>query len=92
MNFLNIPDRNKILITLNSASVLIVMNDFPEGFKMKLTYILKKESVVVTENNYESILMCGEISPSPIEDLKLMSENVSFIIYILNCLNTFYGL
>lgn len=64
-------------MTLNSAGALIVMNDFPEGYKMKLTYVLKKENVEVTENNYESILMCGEISPSPIEDLKLISENVS---------------
>lgn len=93
MDFLNIPQRKKILITLTPAGVLTPMHDFPDGKKVKLTYILKKDDVEVTENNYESVLMCGDISPNPIEDLKLLSENVSaYCYYSRNCSTIFCNL
>lgn len=79
MEFLNSRDRNKILFTLNSVGVLTPMYDFPEGCKVKISYIIKLEPVEVTISNYESILMCGEISSNPIEDLKAITENVSIL-------------
>jgi len=77
MEFLSSPDCNKILFTLNSIGVLIPMYDFPEGCKMKISYIIKLKPVEITLYNYESVLMCGEVSSNPIEDLKAITENVS---------------
>jgi len=52
------------------------MNIIPKDLKMKLTYFIKLEHVEVTETNYEFILMCGDLSTNPIEDLKAFNENV----------------
>lgn len=77
MDFLNLPDRNTILFTLNAVGVLIPTNVIPKDLKMKMTYFIKLEHVEVTQNNYEFILMCGDVSTNPIEDLKAFNENVS---------------
>lgn len=77
MDFLNSLDHNTILFTLNSAGVLIPTYDFPEDFKTKITYLIKLEPAEVMQDNCESILMCGDISTNPIEDLKAITENVS---------------
>lgn len=77
MDFLNLLDHNTILFILNPAGVLIPMYDFPEDFKIKITYFIKLESIEVTQDNYESILMCGDVSANPIEDLKAITEHVS---------------
>lgn len=77
MDFLNSPDRRRILFTLNSIGVLLPMYDFSEGFKVKASYILKLEPVEVTMDNFDSIFLCGEVSSNAIEDLKAIIENVS---------------
>lgn len=77
MDFLNLADQNTILFTLNSAGVLIPMHDFPEDFKTKITYFIKLEPVEVTQDNCKFILICGDVSTNPIEDLKAITENVS---------------
>lgn len=78
MDFLNLPDRETIFFLLNSAGLLVPMyDDFPEGYKSKVLYIIKLEPVEVTQDNCDSILLCGEMSANPIEDLKAITENVS---------------
>jgi len=78
MDFLTMPDRNSIFFTLNSAGLLIPMyNEFPDGYKSRVSYIIRLEPVEVTHNNCDSILLCGEVSPNPLEDLKAITENVS---------------
>lgn len=77
MDFFNTPERDTILFTLNPPALLIPMSAFPEGFKTKIAYIIKLEHVEVTRSNYESMLVCGEVSPNPIEDLKAVTEHVS---------------
>lgn len=82
MDFFNSPDRCTILFTLNPLGVLLPMYDFSEGFKIKASYILKLEPVIVTMDNFESILLCGDVSSNPIEDLKAIIENVSEKYYL----------
>jgi len=78
MDFLTMPDRNSIFFTLNSGGLLIPMyDDFPDGYKSRVSYIIRLEPIEVTENNCDSILLCGEVSPNPFEDLKAITENVS---------------
>lgn len=76
MNFLNLPDHDSILFMLNSSNVLIPMLEIPDGPKSKLTFFVKLESVEVTQHNYETILMCGDISKNLIADLKELTDNV----------------
>lgn len=52
-------------------------DDFPEGYKSLVSYILKFEPVEVTHNNWDSILLCREISENPIQDLRAITENIS---------------
>lgn len=78
MNFFNTPDCDKILFTLNSSGVLTVINDFPEDIMTnKISYFIKLELVEVTDSNYEVVLIYGDVSSSPIEDLEAITKNVS---------------
>lgn len=77
MEFLNTPDREMILFTLNPTGVLMPMLDFPDGFKTKMSYFIKLTSVEVTKSNYEYILIYGEVSTNPLMDLKAVTEHVS---------------
>jgi len=52
-------------------------DDFPEGYKSTVSYMIKLEPVEVTYDNCDSILLCGEVSSNPFEDLKAITENVS---------------
>lgn len=85
MNFFNLPDHESILFMLNSSNVLIPSLEIPDGHKSKLTYFIKLESVEVTQDNYETILMSGDVSRNLIADLKEITDNVnsdSYFIYI----------
>lgn len=90
MDFLNLPERNTILFTLNPTGVLTPLHAFPEGFKNKISYLIKLEHVEITSTNYDSILLCGDVSMNPIEDLKAFTENVSDYNTYLVDLNTFH--
>jgi len=80
MDFLTMPDRNSIFFTINSVGLLTpAYDDFPDGYKSKLLYILRLEPIEVTNNNCDSILLCGEVSPNPFEDLKAITEKVRVI-------------
>jgi len=78
MEFLNMPDRVVIFFMLNSAGLLIpIYDDFPDGYKSRVCYIIRLKPVEITHDNCDSVLLCGEVSPNPIEDLKVITENVS---------------
>jgi len=77
MDFFTMPDRNKIFFMMNSAGLLTAMSDdFPDGYKSKVLYIIRLEPIEVTQTNCDSILLSGEISPNPFEDLKAITEKV----------------
>jgi hypothetical protein len=77
MDFIKSPDKCKILFTLNSAGLMTPMDEFIHSFKTKVSYIVKLDSVEITNDNFESQLICGEVSSNPIEDLKTAAETVS---------------
>lgn len=78
MNFLNLSDHDSILFMLTSSNVLIPLLEIPDGPKNKLTYFIKLEPVEVTQSNYETILICGDVSKNLIADLKETTDNVIF--------------
>lgn len=53
------------------------MYDFVQGFKTKVTYIMKLNAVSITYENIESELISGEMSPNLYDDLKISTEGVS---------------
>lgn len=81
MNFINSPDKCSILFTLNAAGIMIPMDDFIEGFKTKVSYVIKLDSVEITNDNFASQLICGDVSTNPFEDLKTVTESVSKMCY-----------
>lgn len=76
-NFLDLPDFEMLLFMLNSSGVLTPMIEFPDGYKTKTYYFKKLEQVKITEINYQAVILSGEISPNPIEDIKTLTESVS---------------
>lgn len=82
MNFLNEPSKDKLIFTMGTGN-LVPMPEIPNDLNNKLAYFLKLDLVQITESNYKFILVNGEISINPIQDLKVVAENVSYkcIIY-----------
>ncbi|XP_025205784.1 dynein beta chain, ciliary-like [Melanaphis sacchari] len=79
MDFLNTPNRDSIFFMVNSSGLLTpIYDDFPDGFKSRVTYIIKLKSVEITPNNCDTTLLCGEVSSNPFEDLKAITENRTF--------------
>lgn len=77
MNFINWADHLTIMFIFNSAGILIPMYKCPEGYKNKISYFIKLEPAEITINNYECLLIYGDVSPNPIGDLKAITEHVS---------------
>lgn len=77
MDFMNCPDHLTIMFIFNSVGLLIPMYKCPEGCKNKISYFIKLEPAEITINNYELLLIYGDVSPNPISDLKAITENVS---------------
>lgn len=77
MTFLNDADKNILLFSINSTGALTPTSEIPNSLKSKLLYFIKRELVQITESNYESVLIKGELSTSPVKDVKLIIETVS---------------
>lgn len=84
---MNDAAKNIILFSINSSGALIPTSEIPNNLKNKLLYFIKLELVQITDSNYESILVKGELSPNPIHDVKQIVENVSEKrVFILKCI------
>lgn len=79
MMFLNKADKDRILFSMNSVGALIPTYEIADDFKNKLSYFIKIERVEITKENYKTMLLNGDISLNPVQDIKTVSENVSKI-------------
>ncbi|KAL1129232.1 hypothetical protein AAG570_013761 [Ranatra chinensis] len=78
MNFINRPTEEKLIITLTSAGVLQPSTNFPVSSKSKSSYFIRRRPEPLTAANVRQLLMFGDISPKPIDELAVLIEEVYF--------------
>lgn len=65
-----------LVLTLNPAGLIIPCLGFPESLKSKGAYFIRKKPETITKDNYKTNLLYGDISPTPVEQLIAVVEEV----------------
>lgn len=52
-----------------------------EEKKHKVSYFLKRNPVEVTIDNFRDVIIMGDMSPKPIQELAILTEEVKFLIF-----------
>lgn len=71
-------DVTTLVITLNPTGQLIPCLGFPSTLKNKGIYFVKKRRENITKDNFQEALIVGDISPSPVEQMMAIVEEVGF--------------
>lgn len=74
--FFDKVDNPVLVLTLNTAGMIIPCLGFPESLKSKGVYFIKMKPENITKDNYKSRLIFGDISPTPVEQLIAVVEEV----------------
>ncbi|XP_006869595.1 PREDICTED: dynein heavy chain 17, axonemal [Chrysochloris asiatica] len=76
--FLEKPDVPVLVMTLSPAGMIIPYLGFPASLKSKAIYFIKTRPVSVTRDNYKALLLYGDISPEPVDQLIAVVEEVLY--------------
>lgn len=74
--FLDKTDNPVLVLTLNAAGMIIPCLGFPESLKSKGVYFIKTKPENITKDNYKTRLIYGDISPTPVDQLIAVVEEV----------------
>lgn len=74
--FLDKTDNPVLVLTLNAAGMIVPCLGFPESLKSKGVYFIKTKPENITKDNYKSHLIYGDISPTPVDHLIAVVEEV----------------
>ncbi|XP_008068583.1 dynein heavy chain 17, axonemal [Carlito syrichta] len=76
--FFEKPDVLVLVMTLNTAGMIIPCLGFPESLKLKGVYFIKKKPENINKDNYKASLLYGDISPTPVDQLIAVVEEVLY--------------
>ncbi|XP_073817376.1 dynein beta chain, ciliary-like [Musca autumnalis] len=75
--FLNEPYQERIIFTLNAASLLVPSYNFPEKPLSKMVYFVRNEiPSTLTVGNMNESLMIGDLLPNVLENLSVICDDV----------------
>lgn len=74
--FLDKADNPVLVLTLNAAGMIIPCLGFPESLKTKGVYFIKTKPENITKDNYKTRIIYGDISPTPVDQLIAVVEEV----------------
>lgn len=74
--FFEKADVTVLVLTLNPSGMIIPCLGFPESLKSKGVYFIKTKLDSVNKLNYKSLLLYGDISPAPVDQLIAVVEEV----------------
>nr|XP_003217173.1 PREDICTED: LOW QUALITY PROTEIN: dynein heavy chain 17, axonemal [Anolis carolinensis] len=72
------PDLLALVITLNPTGQLVPCIGFPATLKNKGIYFVKKKPENITKDNFKDVVLIGDISPSPVEQMMAVIEEVVY--------------
>ncbi|KAJ7315905.1 hypothetical protein JRQ81_002067 [Phrynocephalus forsythii] len=75
-------DVTALVITLNPTGQLVPCLGFPATLKNKGIYFVKKKNENITKDNYLDALLVGDVSPSPVEQLMAVVEEVVYSLFV----------
>lgn len=75
--FFEKPDVRVLVLTLNAAGMIVPCLGFPESLKSKGVYFIKTKPDNINKDNYKARLLYGDISPTPVDQLIAVVEEVS---------------
>lgn len=76
MKFFDTPSENMLTMQISSAGVLVPSLNLKTGGKVKISYFMRKTPVKITESNFREVMIPGDMSPKPLEDLAVLFEEV----------------
>ncbi|NIG60331.1 dynein heavy chain 17, axonemal [Pontoporia blainvillei] len=76
--FFEKPDVLVLVLTLNPAGMIIPCLGFPASLKSKGMYFIKKKPENISQDNYKDRLVYGDISPTPVDQLIAIVEEVLY--------------
>nr|XP_039332256.1 dynein heavy chain 17, axonemal [Saimiri boliviensis boliviensis] len=76
--FFEKPDVLVLVLTLNVAGMVIPCLGFPESLKSKGVYFIKRKPENITKDKYKAQLLYGDISPTPVDQLIAVVEEVLY--------------
>lgn len=85
MDFMNVPDQDKLVIMLTASDTLAASHNFPSDAPDKYCFFIKLEPAVITMQNLREIVYFGDMVPKAIKGEAFLFENVSILCVICNC-------
>lgn len=76
LDFLNKPDKRLLFLNYSSAGLIVPTDHFPPNLKSKSTYFIKVHPVAVDMQNFRKVIVFGDISAKPIDELATLVEEV----------------
>ncbi|KAM7334656.1 hypothetical protein ACRRTK_007976 [Alexandromys fortis] len=76
--FFDKTDVSVLVLTLNAAGMIVPCLGFPESLKSKGVYFIKTKPENITKDNYKTSLLYGDISPTPVDQLIAVVEEVLY--------------
>ncbi|XP_057571174.1 dynein axonemal heavy chain 17 [Hippopotamus amphibius kiboko] len=76
--FFEKPDVLVLVLTLSPAGMIIPCLGFPASLKSKGLYFIKKKPENISKDNYKDRLVYGDISPTPVDQLIAIVEEVLY--------------
>lgn len=61
---------------MSSTGAIVPVLGIQSNAKNKLSYFVKRQPVIITEINYREVLIPGDMSPKPIDDLSVLVQEV----------------
>ncbi|XP_077776285.1 dynein axonemal heavy chain 17-like [Podarcis muralis] len=75
-------DVTALVITLNPTGQLVPCLGFPATLKNKGIYFVKKRRENVNKENFLDLLLVGDLSPSPVEQMMAVVEEVVYSLFM----------
>ncbi|XP_031327312.1 dynein beta chain, ciliary-like [Photinus pyralis] len=76
LNFFNNPNVPRLIMITSAAGQLMPVTEFPNNLKTKSSYFIRKKKEVVTRDNIREVLLIGDMSPKPVEEIAVLVEEV----------------
>lgn len=76
MDFLNKENVMSLYFSLNAAGSLIPEAQYKASNKSKTSYFLKKEPAIIHMENFIKVIVFGDMSCRPVDELAVLCEEV----------------
>lgn len=72
-----------MILYTHMSGALVPLFTFPLNTKQKYTYFVRKKEEMIVEENIAEMLLIGDMSPKPVDELAILIEEV-FVPLLMN--------